>query len=455
MLQHQKPLRPATAVIHRSGERPEHVSIRSQGYKHSAIPIICAALLSENLPMQIQNVPDVEDIRVLVQLISKLGGQVDYSHETFTIYSANFTNDHLDGPLASSVHGSIYLWPVILAKVGSLDAPIPGGCPLGGGAYANGRPIQNLLDITAIFGAQSHIANGRLHVSLDQARLSGQHTIDIARWSAGQNKVNGAEVTSSSKFALLMAAAAGHTEIKNIAQRESVTDLAHFINSCLRQVEMGSSFILRPVRRTGPTFWRIDSDPTELMTYLALAVLLDIPLIQFCGVSAGMLTHRMPYEIAKLRQMGVEINQNGQEVIAKIDRSSLRGVRVVASTAGINTDSQPFFALMFACALSKGRITDTIWKGRYGYAERLGQFGIDVQRTAFGLTIPPTDRIRACTNEPIIARDTREAAQLCCLAAAGSSQPIAILQAKAHLARGYSSIESKFAQFGVALSFND
>ncbi len=440
------------AVVRRSVPPPMSVRLTSQGYKHSAIPILCAALAAEGLPFDLDNVPDVEDIRVLQRLVNLLGGEAHFDGRRFTILSADFRTSRIPDGAAGEVHGSMYLWVPLLARTGALDAPVPGGCALGGDAYSGGRPVHNVLDVMALFGAEAQIEDGRVRAVLPRQAGVAAAAVDLRRWSASARRPNGPEVTSAAKFALLLAAALRvPAQIGGLPRRESVLDLLEFLCAGLLEADGRRTDVCHvwPSAGRAPQAWRVRSDPTEVMTFLALAAQLGVRRITFDNVADGLLAHRMGAEAEALRRMGVELGQDGAELVTTLPPAT-RGVRVAATTSGLNTDSQPFFAAMFAAGASAGRISDTVWGGRYAYAEGMRLMGLRVERTALGLTVRP-----GCDDAspaPVHALDTRQAALMCCLAAGRPGwEDTPIVGARPHLARGYGGIEAKFAQFGLEL----
>lgn len=442
------------AVVQRVFDSPEAVCLESQGYKHSAVPILCAALLTDTLPLCIENVPDVEDIRVLVRLINLLGGCVVHEGSTITVYSANLCESSVPRELGTMVHGTIYLWPVLLALTGRVDAPIPGGCALGGDAYPNGgRPVENVLQLLRLFGADVEIFGARVRASLTKRWGAERRAIDLLQWSHSRRRMNGPEVTSSSKIALLLASAfPGQTTIGPIPRRESVQDLLEFICACVRPcTQSGATVVVGKGELGRRNSWLVASDPTEVMTFVAIAAQVGTRMIEFRNVSAEMAGTRMKSEVERLVRMGIEVGQVDSSLFVQLG-AVRRGTRVVTSTDGLNTDSQPFFAALFASGKSPGKIADTIWRNRYGYVDSMRQFGLKVQRTPLGIEVFP-GKVTGVL-QPLSGSDTRQSALLCCLAAAVPGGVRTTIEGvRSHIERGYSDFPTKLRAFGVSLDW--
>ena len=113
------------------GGRSLHGTIRPSGNKNAALPIVAAALISQN-PVRLENVPHIRDIETLMELIRSVGAKVEWTGDNSLLIEArDLTARDLDAELCSKIRASILLAAPLLARCGEIILPPPGGDVIG------------------------------------------------------------------------------------------------------------------------------------------------------------------------------------------------------------------------------------------------------------------------------------------------------------------------------------
>lgn len=130
--------------------------VRPGGFKH-ALVTCCAAALVGRGRVKLLNVPDIEETRVLSELLNSIGGNVTYTSNILSINLDNVSQAPLNPQLTSRIHGAIYLLPGLLSRFGRATLPITGGCQIDSSNFKKARPINHYIDVLRRFGANAYI----------------------------------------------------------------------------------------------------------------------------------------------------------------------------------------------------------------------------------------------------------------------------------------------------------
>src|SRR6266487_2997685 len=215
-----------TAVIGRTAEsfvieggRPLQGRIRASGNKNGALPILAACLLTAE-PVQLHNVPRIVDVETMIELLNDIGAEADWTGPNdVQVHAAEVVKHELDEELCSRMRASFLLAGPLLARVGSVSAPPPGGDVIGR------RRLDPHIHAFAELGAQIDIGN---RYEIRGGSLHGKHVfLDEASVMATENAVMAAALTT------------GQTVIGNAACEPHVQDLCRFLISLGAQIEGG------------------------------------------------------------------------------------------------------------------------------------------------------------------------------------------------------------------------
>src|SRR5205809_6946246 len=249
-----------TAVIGRAAEsfvieggRPLQGRIRASGNKNGALPITAACLLTAE-PVQLHNVPRIVDVETMIDLLNDIGAEADWTGPNeVQVHAADVIKHELDQELCSRMRASFLLAGPLLARVGHVSAPPPGGDVIGR------RRLDPHIHAFAELGAQIDV--GRRY-ELRGGSLRGRHIfLDEASVMATENAVMAASLTP------------GETVIGNAACEPHVQDLCRFLVSLGAQIEGIASNVLRigGVDRLRGGEWAIASDHIEVCSFIGLA----------------------------------------------------------------------------------------------------------------------------------------------------------------------------------------
>ena len=401
------------------------------GAKNAALPLICASLLPRER-VTLTNMPSLSDIRSMNLLLEQLGTQIDSRNEVvdgnpckmYTYQTAQTKSLIAPYDYVRKMRASYYVLGPLLAREHYAELSLPGGCAIGA------RPVDLHLSALEKMGARFDLEDGYI---LGRCRkLNGAHIyFDFPTVGGTEN--------------LLMAAALadGETILENAAREPEVVDLARFLIACGARIEGHGTSVIRiqGVPRLGGCTYRIMPDRIEAGTLLAAA-----------GITDGeLLLTDCPFEeldavIAKMRQMGMEIEPTADGVLAR--RScALRGVDVTTQPfPGFPTDMQAQIMSLMCLSEGSGVISETIFENRFMHVQELVRMGADIRLSGHTAIIRGVQRLAGA---PVMASDLRASASLVLagLAAKGTTT----VQRIYHLDRGYEHIENKLNAVGARI----
>jgi UDP-N-acetylglucosamine 1-carboxyvinyltransferase len=414
-----------------------------EGYKHSFVLTVAASLLFSDT-VEILNVPETLETRVLCRILQRLGAEVERGKGTLRIQARTLQDRPVPASDSTLIHGSLYLIPALLGRFGAVEIGLAGGCKIGDPGRGGARPTEHIISVLERFGARFEATNGRVRGRC--SRLVAQE-IDISDYSACSDIVTGPYISGATKAAILAALAAeGTTVIRNPYYKEAVADFLAFLRGGGCQIEEGSErIVIEGNPQLGSTFHWLMSDTTEIVTFIACAVNLRAR-FTITGLTVETARRWLAPELAKLRAMGVEL-QWGSDRLTVIPPEVVRGVDIEATSLGLNTDSQPFFTLMLLSADRPTRVIDRVWKHRFGYAHELTRLGADLSVGDGMVLVGP--RRPGLAGRCVRASDTRAAAVvvLAALGIAGTT----VVDGLEHIERGYEQFLPKLQALGAVI----
>src|SRR4051812_11363360 len=223
---------PQTAVIGHAAEsfaieggRALHGRIRAAGNKNGALPILAACLLTSE-PVKLRNIPRIADVETMLELLNDVGADADWTGANeVQVHAADVNKQELDDELCSRMRASFLLAGPLLARLGAVSAPPPGGDVIG----------RRRLDphIHALRELSAHIDIGSRY-EMRGGSLRGNHVfLDEASVMATENAVMVAALTP------------GETVIGNAACEPHVQDLCRFLGSLGARIQGIESNVLR------------------------------------------------------------------------------------------------------------------------------------------------------------------------------------------------------------------
>ena len=269
-------------------------TITAGGNKNAALKLIPACLLTDQ-PVTLHNVPDIEDVRVMLELVADLGADVTaVGTNSWCIHAHTIHKTALDPTLAARIRASFVLSGPMLARMGRIVLPFPGGDMIGG------RPLDTHVRGLEALGATAVLANNTFDIRAD--KLHG----------AGYLLQPEASVTATENTLMAAVLATGETILDNAASEPHVQDLCHLLNQMGAKIEgIGSSRLyIQGVTSLGGAEYKIGSDYMEVGSFIGAAAVTggQIRIQNASPHSLGMI--RLVYE-----KLGVTWEVDGDDVV--------------------------------------------------------------------------------------------------------------------------------------------
>lgn len=424
------------------GGRPLSGTIRVHGSKNAALPLLAAALLTDQ-PVTLRDVPDLADIRNMLRLLAELGcGRTDGADApegavggTVTLRSADESQSHARYDIVRTMRASICTLGPMLARRGKARVSMPGGCAIGD------RPVDLHLRGLRALGAQITLEGGDIVASAPAGgRLRGA-TVFLGG-PFGSTVLGTANVMSAATLA------EGTTVIESAACEPEVVDLARLLGKMGAEITGAGSprITVRGVEKLGGAEHAVIPDRIEAGTFLCAAAMTEGDVtIENCPIDTLLAA------ADRLEHAGVEIETTGDDPLHATCRvSSHEGLRPIEVTTqphpGFPTDLQAQFMAMLTLARGNSVITERIFPERFLHVAELGRMGASLFRA--GPTVVVSG-VKKLTGAQVMASDLRASAGLVLagLAAEGTT----IVNRVYHLDRGYERLEERLRPLGASI----
>jgi UDP-N-acetylglucosamine 1-carboxyvinyltransferase len=290
------------------GGYPLEGTLIPSGNKNAALPILAASLLSDEAVV-LKNVPRIDDIQTMVEIISALGVEIRESgHRELTIDPSNVRTTELDPELCRRIRASILLAGPLLARCGQIKLPPPGGDVIG-----RRRVDTHLMALTAL-GAEIDVDYG---YTMKATQLKGQEIF-----------LDEASVTGTENALMAACTARGRSIIKNAASEPHVQELAHFLNSLGAKVSnVGTnSLIVDGVEQLHGGEHEIGPDHIEIGSFIGAAAVTGGEIL----IKDAAPEH-LPMTLLTLKRLGICIEVRDGDVFVPRGQS----LKIVADAHGM------------------------------------------------------------------------------------------------------------------------
>ena len=390
------------------GGSPLFGEVHISGAKNAAVAILPAALLVDGV-CRIENIPQISDVTVLLKILEQLGAKVRVLNRSdVELDCRHIVTTRAPQELAHKLRASYYLIGALLGRFGEAEVSMPGGCNFGGT-----RPIDQHVKGFAAMGATVREGD-YICAAAEGGRMRGANIyLDVVSVGATMN--------------IMMAAALadGTTVIENAAKEPHIVDLANFLNS------MGAD-----VKGAGTDTIRVEAG-----TYMA-AVAATGGQIRVRGI----IPKHMDCITAKLQEMGVEVEEQDDDLIVRRS-GELRHANVkTLPYPGFPTDMQPQITTVLTLASGTSTVTEGVWDSRYRYVGELTRMGAQIRvegRTAI------VEGVEKLTPANIQAYDLRAGAAM--LIAALAADGVSEITNVQYIERGYEDIIGKLRALGAKI----
>ena len=406
------------------GGNPLVGEVEIGGAKNAALPIIAAALMSEET-VHIDNLPDVRDTNVLLEAMQSIGVMIKREdRHRVTIYPSRINNLVVDGEGVRRIRASYYFIGALLARYKKAEVALPGGCDIGC------RAIDQHIKGFRALGADVNIEYGLIKAEAE--RLKGSHIyMDVVSVGATIN------------IMMVAALAEGQTIIENAAREPHVVDLANFLNSMGANIKGAGTDVIRikGVSHLHGTDYAIIPDQIEAGTFMFAA-----------AVTKGDVTVKnvIPKHLesitAKLLEIGCEIEES-DDAVRVVAAKPLRHTQVkTLPYPGFPTDMQPQITVALALSQGTSIVTESIFENRFKYMDELTRMGANIKVEGNTAIV---DGVSKYTGAKISAPDLRAGAAL--VLAALAADGYSVVEDIHYIQRGYEDFHLKLQSLGAQI----
>ncbi len=396
--------------------------VEISGAKNAALAIVPAVALSDEICC-IENIPDISDVRDLIDILQAMGAGVHHiDRHTVEIDPRSIHTCEVPYEPACRIRGSYYLIGAFLSRCHQSLAPLPGGCDFGV------RPIdQHIKGFTAL-GCEYSLENAMIEVKAD--RLVGTNVyLDVVSVGATIN------------IMLAAVKAEGLTVIENAAREPHVVDVANFLNMMGADIRGAGtdSIKIYGVQYLRGVTYSIIPDQIEAGTYMAAAAATNGDVL-----IKNVIPKHLESITAKLEEMGVEVIENDDSVRVRRSGPLHRCNVKTMPHPGFPTDMQPQIAVLLSLAQGTSIITESVWDNRFRYMEELKRMGAQISVDGKLAVVEGVPSLKCA---PVKATDLRAGAAMviAALAAEGTSTIEEIQQ----IERGYEDMITKLRRLGA------
>lgn len=408
------------------GGRPLRGKVKCEGSKNAALPIMAAAILSDD-PSHITNVPQLRDVETMLAVLRSLGVSAKMTGNSVLIDPRRLNCLEAPYEYVRMMRASFLIMGPLLVRFGRASVPLPGGCAIGQ------RPVDLHLKGFQAMGADISVEGG--YVQARARRLRGATVyLDVPSVGATEN--------------IMMAAtlADGETVIENAAQEPEIVDLANFLNAMGAEVRGAGTSRIR-ISGTGRlcgTSYSIIPDRIEAATFLiAAAITRGKVMVE------GVIPTHLRAVLAKLKESGAYLVEGTRSVeLEMVERPVAVSIKTLPYP-GFPTDVQAPFMALCATALGTSVISETVFESRFSHAEEMRRMGARIRIEGPNAIIEGVERL---TGACVQASDLRAGAALClaALAATGTSE----ILGSEHIERGYADFVGKLGSLGADIEWH-
>ena len=397
--------------------------VRVSGAKNAALPILAATLLASE-PVAIGNVPHLQDVTTMIELLGRMGATVTVDERmNIEVDASTLRQPVAPYDLVKTMRASILVLGPLLARFGEADVSLPGGCAIGA------RPVNIHVAGLQAMGAEISIENG--YIRARASRLRGARLV-----------LDTVTVTGTENLMMAATLADGRTVIENAAREPEVVDLADCLNTLGAKVRGAGTdtLVIDGVERLHGGSHRVLPDRIEAGTYLVAGAITSgrVHLKQAAP-------EHLEAVLAKLREAGATVTSGADWI--ELDMRGRRPRAIDLRTApypAFPTDMQAQFAALDTIADGVGTIIETIFENRFMHMLEMRRLGAEIRLEGNTAIIKGVPKLQAA---PVMATDLRASASL--VLAGLVAEGRTVIDRIYHIDRGYEAIEEKLSALGA------
>ena len=415
------------------GGKPLSGTIPIGGAKNAALPLMTAALLSEE-PLTLRHVPVLADITTLSHLlvqhgaaVTMVGARTPHEHgHALKIDARNIISTTAPYDLVRKMRASVLVLGPLLARCREARVSLPGGCAIGT------RPVDLHIKGLEALGAKIELKQGYIHAQAPQGLKGAQFIFPKVSVGATEN--------------LLMAAslAEGETVLVNAAREPEIVDLAICLNAMGAKITGAGSdrITITGVKKLHGAEHTVVPDRIEIGTYLMAAAITG-GTVELAGARYDLVA-----AVAKtLDGAGVEVAETNRGISVRRRNGELKGVDVMTEPfPGFPTDLQAQMMALMTKADGAAMITETIFENRFMHVPELCRMGANINVHGASAMVRGVLHL---TGAEVMATDLRASVSLVLAGLAAEGETI--VNRIYHLDRGYERVEEKLAACGAEI----
>ena len=400
--------------------------ITVSGAKNAALPILCAALLAEDV-LKLSSVPNLKDVGTTINLLEHMGVKVSRKADKVDLDASEIQILEAPYEMVKTMRASILVLGPLLARFGKARVSLPGGCAIGS------RPVDLHIKGLQAMGAEIHIEHGYIEAStahLPNKRLQGaRYYMDLVTVTGTEN--------------LMMAAvlANGTTVLENAAKEPEVVDMAECLMKMGAKIKGAGTDVItiEGVDKLHGAAHEVVCDRIEAGTYMVAAAMTG-GLVKLLNVKENLLDA----VIEKLRGAGAEVICDQNTITVKSD-GKLKAVNIrTAPHPAFPTDMQAQFMALNTIAKGVSKVTETIFENRFMHVQEMQRLGANIDIDGNTALVRGVAQLEGAT---VMATDLRASASLVLAGLVAKGQTV--IERIYHLDRGYENLEEKLNALGA------
>ena len=406
------------------GGNPLVGEVEIGGAKNAALAILAAAIMTDETVL-IDNLPDVNDVNVMLEAISGIGAMVQrIDRHTVKINGSTIGDFNIEYDYIKKIRASYYLLGALLGKYKKAEVALPGGCNIGS------RPIDQHLKGFRALGADVDIEHGKIVAEAEHLR--GTHLyFDVVSVGATINVM------------MTAAMAEGLTIMENVAKEPHVVDVANFLNSMGANIRGAGTDVIkiRGVKSLHKSEYSIIPDQIEAGKFMFAAAATggDVTV-------KNVIPKHLEATTAKLEEIGCEVEEFDDAVRVRAGKRLHRTHVKTLPYPGYPTDMQPQIAVTLALAEGTSIVTESIFENRFKYADELCRMGANIKVEGNSAII---DGVQKLTGARVSAPDLRAGAAL--VIAGLAAEGVTVVDDIVYIQRGYENFEEKLRSLGAQI----
>ena len=397
--------------------------INSSGSKNASLPIIAASILSGKTTT-LYNVPNIQDIKITLDILRILGCKIDRKNGKIIIDSGRMNKTEIPKELMHKLRSSVILAGAILGRFNKAIFSYPGGCDIGG------RPIDLHIKSLKKLGINIEEEAGYIICSRDKIIGADIH-LDFP--SVG--------VTENLMLASILAE--GETTITNVAMEPEIIDLQRFLNRMGAKVSGAGENVIKiqGVKKLKNVSYNIMPDRIEIGTFLCMTAI----------TGGNIIINNVNNEdiksiTSKLEETGVRVKQEKSSIEIMAPKK-LKAIDIKTMPyPGFPTDMQSVFGAMLTVAKGTSLIVENIFENRFRYLNELKKMGAKVSIEGNVAIIKGVKKLHGAEME---APDLRGGAAICTAALVAKGQ--STVSNISHILRGYENFDKKLRKLNVQI----